>query len=163
MRLRGGKNWTPIFQAYLTPKEAKKTIKSFNLLKTFNFRHFSDTTHQTTFSYGLLSNFLNFTRLSVLFCQTFQINSTHFLQFFFYYTPYLPHLRLIPPYFCPNFSRICSKFLSVWLHYNQKIWPELVAQFSPRFRSLCNECSKLLLEFLSYFVKLFDLIQPVFL
>jgi len=46
MRLRGRKNWTPIFQAYLTPKEAKKAIKSI-LAKTFNFRHFSDITHQT--------------------------------------------------------------------------------------------------------------------
>ena len=27
-RLRGGKNWTPIFLAYLTPNEAIKTIKS---------------------------------------------------------------------------------------------------------------------------------------
>ena len=27
-RLRGGKNWTPIFLAYLSPKEAIKTIKS---------------------------------------------------------------------------------------------------------------------------------------
>jgi len=41
MKLRGGKNWTPIFQAYLTHKEAKNAIKSI-LAKTFNFRHFSD-------------------------------------------------------------------------------------------------------------------------
>jgi len=37
--VEGGKNGTPIFQAYLTPKEAKKAIKSI-LAKTFNFRHF---------------------------------------------------------------------------------------------------------------------------
>jgi len=48
MRLRGGKNWTPIFQAYLTLKEAKKAIKSI-LAKTFNFRHFSDIPHQIAF------------------------------------------------------------------------------------------------------------------
>jgi len=46
MRLRGGKNGTPIFQAYLTPKEAKKAIKSI-LAKTLNCRHFSDIPHQT--------------------------------------------------------------------------------------------------------------------
>jgi len=46
MRLRGGKNWTSIFQAYLTPKEVKKAIKSI-LAQTFNFRHFCDIPHQT--------------------------------------------------------------------------------------------------------------------
>ena len=49
MRLRGGKNWTPIFQAYLAPiKEAKKAIKSI-LAKTVNFTHFSDIPHQTIY------------------------------------------------------------------------------------------------------------------
>ena len=45
-RLRGGKNWTPIFLAYLTPNKVKKTIKSI-LARTFNFRHISDIPHQT--------------------------------------------------------------------------------------------------------------------
>ena len=45
-RLRGGKNWTPIFLAYLTPNKVKKTIKSI-LARTFNFRHISDIPRRT--------------------------------------------------------------------------------------------------------------------